>query len=186
MRKLFILLSMALSMSASAHVFATPAPDCLAGGDNPFPHSPFPLTCPQSFPLKSMEGVWELLDAGDDVQRYSAFAFEKQIDCESRELLRIRQFNIITGEVLAEGVGYRQDMRDVKALMKGKTGNYMLFVGVYKNVDPNSKYPLNFVAPVLRLVPIDGTGSSHGYVIRQLDLAKTPQVRKSSTLTCDQ
>lgn len=136
-----------------------------------------------------MEGRWELLDARDDIQRYSVFEFEDRFDCENRELLRIRQFNVITGEVLGEGVGYREEKRDVKAYMKGKNGkDYMLFVGVYKNVDPNSKYPLNFVAPVLRLIPLDSTSGGKGYVIRHLqeNVATIPGAGPSSTLTCDQ
>jgi len=191
MRKLFVLLTTALLMSASlvmaSQDIPTQASELLLGGDNPYPHSPFPLTCPQPFELRSMEGVWELLDVrDDDVERYSAFAFEKQVDCQSREILRVRQFNVVTGAIFAEGVGYREDKGDVKAFMKGRTGSYMLFVGVYKNLDPNSKYRMNFNYPVLRMVPIDKPTDVKGFVMQQLPLAKSPHARGSSTLTCDQ
>lgn len=175
MRKLFLLVTIALSMSATSAALASPAPRYL-GGDNPFP-----LTCPQQFDLRSIEGQWRLVNGGPV---YTAFAFEGQIDAEKREILRVREFDVVKGEVLAEGIGYRKDRLDVQAIMKGRTGNYMLYVGVYRNVDPTSKYPMGYVAPILRRVPMDSPDGEKAYEIRPLWQPDERYPARSS-LTCN-
>jgi hypothetical protein len=173
MRLLFSSLIMAtVLLVASWKTLAASSDGCMApveinsslplmGGDA------FPLTCPQQFELSTIDGLWETAGyTGGN----TAFSFEAQSDCKRREILRIRQFNIVSGAILAEGIGYRLDKLDVRAAMKRTSGgSFLLYVGIYMNKDKsNRKYPLNFVAPVLRMVPFDDQQAGQSYVIQRL------------------
>jgi hypothetical protein len=141
---------------------------------------PFPLNSPLPFPWESIEGNWELKNAG----LYSAYIFEIQNTCEGRVILRVRQFDVITGEVLSEGIGYKlTDSQEVRAAMKGKTGNHLLYVGAYLNKTVSPAVPAN----VLRIVPFDPEKEGKAWEILKFPRDLRPRIHNEDqqvSLTC--
>jgi len=152
------------------------APNVHAGGAEPFP-----LNSPLPFPWdSSIEGYWELKNAGT----YSAYILEIQNTCEGRVILRIREFHIITGQVLSEGIGYKlAESLEVRAVMKGKTENHMLYVGAYLNKTVSPAVPAN----VLRIVPFDPGKEGQAWEMLRFPRDLRPQSHNTSPqllLTC--
>ncbi len=141
---------------------------------------PFPLNCPLKFPWGTIEGNWEMKGAGV----YAAYSFEVQNTCEGREILRIRKFDVRTGEVLSEGIGYKlANSQEVRAVMKGKTGNHMLHVGAYLNKTVSPAVPAN----VLRVIPFDPDKEGKAWEIIKFQRELRPRIHDKNqqrSLTC--
>ena len=94
------------------------------------PDVPIPLTDPLPFPWGSIEGIWQAQVAGHQ----TLFSFEVQTESGSRRVLKVYEISSDTGEVVAQGTALAADGSDeVRAGMVGRSGGYMLFVGLFED-----------------------------------------------------
>lgn len=122
---------------------------------------PFPLDYPLPFPWDSINGVWEVKSCTFK----ATFTFEVENDCDGRQILRVRQVEADTDQVIADGIGYKLDSGEqVIAAMSGKGTSYMLYVGAYEDtqVTPATK------EYVLRVVSFDGQSQEDRYQIKKI------------------
>jgi hypothetical protein len=131
--------SAAVAISVAAHGFASDEVEYYmetsASGSITVrgPEVPFPLSSELPFPWGNIEGTWELHGKGID----ALFSFEVQSDCAGRKVLRVLHLDPDNRAVIAEGTGIGvDDKKIVRAAMGGKYGNYMLFIGAFKNPKP--------------------------------------------------
>jgi hypothetical protein len=126
------LFSLLVVASGVAHSEARRSPGHpSAGPEVPFkdgPEVPFPWSVTVPFPWSTIEGVWQITN-GSTVW----FSFEVEVDSTARKILHVLQLDPSTHAVLAEGVGVASaDNKIVRAVMAGKNGSYMVFIGAYK------------------------------------------------------
>ena len=130
------------------------------------PEVPFPLSATLPFPWSKIEGVWEAR-VGSQVL---LFSFEKQFDTDGSQLLQVIQLDGVSGQIISDGVGISVPSDNlVRAAMAGSSvGNYMLYIGAYKN--PNASLRAPKALTVLTIRPFDESdnGSDIQYVVSKL------------------
>ena len=152
--------SLALVLAVSTAFVTTSLvslPQARAGGSD----VPFPLDYPLPFPWNTIEGTWAV-----ESRAYQAtFSFDVQNDCNGRQILKVSQIDPDSGDVMADGMGYKIDRTEqVTAAMSGQSGSYMLYVGAYEDthVSPAKK------AYVLRIVSFAGGSSELRFRIHKM------------------
>ena len=148
MKKFVILFALVLA-ALTAGTFAHAGP----------PDTPFPLDYPVKFPWNAIEGIWQVTNTNADY----VFSFQVQSDCEGQQILKVYQLNPVTDEVVAEGIGYKNDDSfEVYAAMKGNNSDaYVLHIGAYK--DTHSAVQKRIV--ILRMMPFSGEHPESDYRI---------------------
>jgi hypothetical protein len=185
MRKLlsaFLLLALMVAVAPISRA-STPAP-IPGGGGGGGGAEPFPLTRPMKFPWETIEGHWVIRNFDGAL---TAFSFEKRADCGAHEILRVRQFSVVSGEVLAEGIGHQLEGSErVEAVMRGKSGTFLVYLGQYQNEVATPEYPAGYVGVIMRIVPFDNPEAVKTYEIEPLHVGFNFQGRSHRKLNmCD-
>ena len=113
---------------AALRVVASADSLCDRACDPEGPEVPFPMSEQVPFPWISVEGVWSACD-GD---ARSIYGFEIKASPEGQRSLLIQQVDILTGAILAEGVGQLGINESVSAVMRGeRTAPYVVVIRAY-------------------------------------------------------
>ena len=156
--------SAVVSESEARPKFEGPKPSARPEADGP--EVPFPLDATIPFPWNKIEGVWQ----ASTPQGKLYFSFDVETDYNGRQLLHVTQLQGETSFVVSEGVGVSVPNDNlVRAAMAGHlVGNYMLYIGAYKNPKPALGMPK--VVTVLTLRPFGAADAQNDihYVVTKV------------------